>query len=31
MLCLQIPYVMVRGNSDYLYAPLQKLANGTWG
>lgn len=27
----KIPYVMVRGNSDYLYAPLQKLANGTWG
>jgi hypothetical protein len=28
---VQIPYVMVRGNSDYLYKPITKLANGTWG
>jgi len=29
--CLQVPYVMVRGNSDFLYKPLQNLGNGTWG
>lgn len=30
--CLvQIPYVMVRGNSDYLYKPIEKFTNGTWG
>ena len=28
---VQIPYVMVRGNSDYLYKPIQKFTNGTWG
>lgn len=27
--CLQVPYVMVRGNSDFL--PLQHLGNGAWG
>jgi hypothetical protein len=28
---VQIPYVMVRGNSDYLYKPIEKFTNGTWG
>ena len=28
---VQIPYVMVRGNSDNLYKPIQKFTNGTWG